>query len=131
MINLTPNVVNKPELQYLNLTSFHGVTSDNASSGLGEKCHTYEYLPLWCYNYGRTFGTIMKRVDVGEDTTWRAILTNEMLCPLVRESCVPREGKIWRGYHCRWRAGMSCSTSSTLCGIDTYQGSCLGEGHWL
>ena len=36
MINLTPNVMNKPESQYLNQTSFHDITSNNVSSGQRE-----------------------------------------------------------------------------------------------
>ena len=60
MIKLTPHVVNKPELQYMNQTSFCNVTSNTISSGLRENVvptNTYLFL---CQNYGGKFGTIMK-----------------------------------------------------------------------
>ena len=35
------------------------------------------------------------------------------------------------GYHCRWRASVSCSTSSQMCGSWYFPGFCLGKSHWL
>ena len=46
MINLTQNIMNKPESQYLNQTSFHYVTLNIASSGLRENViltNTYHF----------------------------------------------------------------------------------------
>ena len=41
LINLTPNIMHKPDLQYFDQTSFCNVTPNNASSGLWEDVILY------------------------------------------------------------------------------------------
>ena len=76
------------------------------------------YLQLLVSKYG---GKCSTNIEVGErwrhpweDHTYQA----DVHVPLLVRGWGPSEtGEMWKGgYHCRWRASMSCSISSQMCG---------------
>ena len=82
MINLTPNVMNKPEWHFFIWTRFCNVTFNNSSSGLKENVILTNTYLFWHQNYDGKFGAIMKRGGMGgKSPLERTILTNKMCVP--------------------------------------------------
>ena len=86
MIDVTPNVVNKPDSQCLNQTSFHNITSNNAPSGLRENVittNTYRFVAKIMVEIWHHYEGERGKVPLGGP-----YLSIRYVCPLARASHV-------------------------------------------